>query len=170
MNRRLLGLVTGALLLGTAGCKKDGSLCLLLLEPNTTPTECADPAVTHNFDGATEPDADTGDTGEEPLLTVEQELTQSDGAVIAQVTGGSEPVLVIGTQLWLGEEDGSTTTFKWDSTEDSTTTQTGSGYSYVVQYTMEILEALKLDFKGNEATGTYKTTQSSNQSWTETDT
>jgi hypothetical protein len=35
---------------------------------------------------------------------------------------------------------------------------------------MEILEALKLEFKGNEATGTYKTTQTSNQSWTETDT
>jgi len=168
MNRRLLGLAAGVLLLG--GCKKDGSLWLLLFEPNTTPTECDDPALQHNFNDATEPDADTGDTGEEPLLTVEQELTQSDGAVIAQVTGGSEPVLVIGTQLWTGEKDGSTTTFKWDSTEDSTTTQTGTGYSYIVQYSMEILEALKLEFKGNEATGTYKTTQTSNQSWTETDT
>ena len=169
MNRRLLGmLVSGVVLLGTAGCKKDGSPWLLLFEQSTA-TECEDPALQHNFDGATEPDADTGDTGEEPLLTVEQELTQSDGAVIAQVTGGSEPVLVIGTNLWVGEKDGSTTTFKWDSTEDSTTTETGSGYSYVVQYTMEILEALKLEFKGNEATGTYKTTQTSNQSWTETD-
>ena len=169
MNRRLLGmLVSGVVLLGTAGCKKDGSLWLLLFEPSTA-TECAEPALQHNFDGATEPIEDTGDTGEEPLLTVEQELTQSDGAVIAQVTGGSEPVLVIGTQLWVGEKDGSETTFKWNSTEDSTTTETGSGYSYVVQYSMEILEALKLEFKGNEATGTYKTTQTSNQIWTETD-
>jgi len=167
MNRRLLGLAAGVLLLG--GCKKDGSLWLLLFE-TSSPTECEDPALQHNFVGATEPDADTGDTGEEPLLTVEQELTQSDGAVIAQVTGGSEPVLVIGTQLWTGEKDGSTTTFKWDSKEDSTTTQTGTGYSYVVLYAMEILEAIKLDFKGNEATGTYTTTQTSNQSWTETDT
>ena len=168
MNRRLLGIL-GLVLLSAAGCKRQGSLWLLLFEQNTTGTECEDPSLAHNFEGATEPEEDTGDTGEEPLLTVTQELTRSDGAVIAQVTGGSEPVLVIGSQLWVGEKDGSTTTFKWDATEDSTTTESGSGYSYVVQYAVSILEALKLDFKGNEATGTYKTTMTSNQSWTETD-
>jgi hypothetical protein len=52
----------------------------------------------------------------------------------------------------------------------STSTETGSGYSYVVHSAIEILEAIKLEFKGNEATGTYKTTQTSNQEWTETDT
>jgi hypothetical protein len=168
MNRRLFGILT-LVVLSAAGCKRQGSLWLLLFEPNTTPTECDDPALTHNFDGASEPEEDTGDTGQEPLLTVTQELTQSDGAVVAQVTGGSEPVLVIGTQLWVGEKDGSSTTFKWDSTEDSTSTESGTNYSYVAQYAVSILEALKLEFKGNEATGTYKTTMTSNQSWTETD-
>jgi hypothetical protein len=171
MNRRLLGvLCSGVLLLGTAGCKKDGSLWLLMFEPDTTSeTECEPEQLTHNFDGANEQDSE--DTGvEDPLLTVTQELTQSDGAVVAQVTGGSEPVLVIGTQLWVGEKDGSTTTFKWDSTETSETTETGDGYSYVVNYVIESLEALKLEFKGSEASGTYKTTMTSNHSWTETDT
>ena len=167
MNRRLLGIAACVLLLG--GCKKDGSLWLILFEPDTSAAECDDQQVAHNFEGATEP-LEGEDTGvEDPLLTETQELAMSDGAVIAEVTGGSEPVLVIGTQLWVGEKDGSTTAFKWTSEQTSTTTQEGTGYSYVVNYAMKIAEAIKLDFKGNEASGTYKTTQSSNQSWTETD-
>jgi len=167
MNRRLLGILA-VVLLGTAGCKKQGSLWLLLFEPDTTATECDDGDVKHNFDGASEPvEEDTG--VEEELTTITQELTVSDGAVIAQVTGGSEPVLVIGSELWIGEKDGSATTFKWNAEETSTTTQTGTGYSYVANYARQIAEAIKLEFQGNEATGTYKTTQSSNESWTETD-
>ena len=168
MNRRLLGILA-LTLLGAAGCKRQGSLWLLLFEPNTTPTECEDPALTHNFNGASEPSEE--DTGfEPPLLTVTQELTQSDAAVIAEVTGGSEPVLVIGSTLWTGEKDGSTTTFKWTAEETSTTTQSGIGYNYVVDYVIRIVESMKLDFKGNEASGNYKTTQESNQSWSESDT
>ena len=173
MDRRLLGfaLVMGLVAVAAAGCKRDGSMWLLRVEfEEETDTGC-EAALTENFTEAHEPEGDTGeDTGfEPPQLTVTSVFEQSDGAVMAQITGGKEPVLVIGDQLWVGEADGSTTTFRWDSEASSTTTESGLGYNFVVNYAATIAEVIKLDFQGNEATGTFKTTQSSNQSWSETD-
>jgi hypothetical protein len=155
-------------LLGAAGCKGDGSLWLFLFEPNTDSDETTcETQLTHNFNDASEPDDEVDPKN--PLLTVTQELTQNDSAVIGQVTGGSEPVLVIGSRLWLGEKDGSTTGFVWKATEDSTTTEEGDGYAYAVNAAMEIHEKISLEFNGKEASGKYTTTQTMNQSWTETD-
>ncbi len=167
MNPRIHGfpyVASSLVLLGTAGCKGDGSLWLLLFEPNTDPAEC-EVGVTYNFTGATEP------TDEAPsdFLTITQELTQSESAMMGEVTGGNEPVLVIGSRLWLGTKDGSTTKFVWNATETSTTTQAGTGYTYTANLDAQTKETISLEFSGNEAEGTYATTQTVNQSWTETD-
>jgi hypothetical protein len=170
MDAKLAGLsraAWGVALLGATGCGgKGGSIWLIRFEAETIVSEetCSSD-LTHNFLDATEPEDDT----EPPLLIVVQELTQNDGAVMGQITGGDEPVLVIGTTLWLGEKDGATTTFSWDATETSSTSESGSGYTYTANLDASVLEKIKLEFSGSEATGTYTTTETVNQAWTETD-
>jgi hypothetical protein len=154
-------------LLGATGCAKDdGSIWLLRFEPNTDdPDTYCTSDLTHNFN-----DVVTPDDAAEPLLTVTQELTQNASALLAQVTGGDEPVLVIGTRLWLGEKDGKTTTFTWDANETSSTDETGSAYAYTEDVDTSVVEKIKLEFDKDQASGTYTTTQTLNQAWTETDT
>lgn len=167
MTRRFL-LATFALAGSTLGCSQESSEAIWAFYLGAMVTESDSLNLSHNFDGAYEPNSNSD-------WTTSGDITESEAIVYGEMVtlSNGEELLVLQNQTYLGATVESTTTWSWDHYSEGNHYESHEqGYAFTQDWNDHSLDAIALTDADTDGvmTGTWTRTTSTDDQFNEDDT